>query len=157
MKSGLNTRTGRTGRRTTMEAIMIRKTSFLAVGLGMFLAAGLTATLVTSSQASSPRKVDAETYAKALRVFKRKQCSGCHVPDSSELGEKGPGLKGVYKARGEDWLKKFLANPAELAKTDPRLIELKKTYPDGMPDPELSTEQIDLLLSFLSVDGVEPK
>ncbi len=136
---------------------MFRKIPFTAVGLGLALTMGVSMTSIAPSRADAPRKVDKETYEKGKKAFKRKQCSGCHAIDTSELGEKGPGLKGIYKKRGEEWLKKWLKDPAALEKTDPEIIELKKKYPDGMPNPELSDEQMEQILSYLSVDGVEPK
>lgn len=136
---------------------MFRKIPFTAIALGIGVSLGVTVASIGPSRAAAPRKVDKETYEKGKKAFKRKQCSGCHVMDDTELGEKGPGLKGIYKKRGEEWLTKWLKDPEAVAKTDPEIIALKKKYPDGMPNPELTDEQLDLILSYLSVDGVEPK
>ncbi len=135
---------------------MNKRASLAALLLGMGLIAGGTGAL-----ADSPKKekseANEELFEKGKKVFKRKQCSGCHAIDSTELGEKGPGLKGVYKRKSEEWIRKWLTNTVAMEKTDPEIIELKKKFPDGMPDPELSPEQLDQVIYFLSQDGKEPK
>lgn len=110
---------------------MFGKLPFAAASLGFALAMGVTFTAIEASRADAPRKVDKEIFEKGKKAFKRKQCAGCHVMDSSELGEKGPGLKGIYRKRGEEWLKKWLKDPAALEKTDPRLSSSRKSIPTG--------------------------
>lgn len=97
---------------------------------------------------------EAKKFKKALKTFKRKQCSGCHAMDTSEPGEKGPGLKGVYQRRGREWLTNWLTNTEKLQETDPEMKKMLETYPDGMPDPELSEKKLELILYYLAQDGV---
>ncbi|MCB0220856.1 MAG: cytochrome c [Chrysiogenetes bacterium] len=97
---------------------------------------------------------DAKTFKKGLKTFKRKQCSGCHAIDTDGQGEKGPGLKGIYAARGREWITNWLKNAETLQQTDPEMKKMLETYPDGMPDPELSDEQLEAILYYLAYDGV---
>jgi len=101
-----------------------------------------------------------ELFEAGQKAFKRKQCSGCHAMDNTELGEKGPGLKGVYKKRGADWLKKWLADPAAVLAaeaSDPDMKKYKAKYADDMVNPELKPEQLEAVLVFLKHDGKKPK
>jgi len=99
----------------------------------------------------------ADTFKAGKKIFKRKQCSGCHAIDKTGKGEKGPGLKGIYAQKGPEWLKKWLKDPEGIAKSDEEMKKLAAEYADPMPDPELSDEQFEPLLLFLAYDGEEPK
>ncbi|MEW6775068.1 MAG: cytochrome c [Bdellovibrionota bacterium] len=131
---------------------MKRKNGMLIVGT---LLAGA---LVTSGP--SRANGEEELFEAGQKVFKRKQCSGCHVMSDTELGEKGPGLKGIYKKRGADWLKKWLSDPAAVLAAeagDPDLKKYKAKYADDMANPELKPEQLEAVLVFLKHDGKKPK
>lgn len=121
---------------------------FVAVGLLLAVSQGSFA----EDKGGKPA-YDAKVFKAGKKIFKRKQCSGCHAIDTSENGEKGPGLKGIYAKKGKDWLVRWLKDPEGQLPKEPDLVELSKKYPDGMVNPELKEDQFEPLLMYLAYDG----
>ncbi len=129
------------------------KTALIAAlaSLGLILGAGY------GAFADGKPEFNADTFKEGKKIFKRKQCSGCHAIDTADDAEKGPGLKGIYAKRGREWLVKWLKDPEGMIQTDPDMKKLVGKYKEDMPNPELDDAQTDQVLLFLAYDGEAPK
>ena len=100
------------------------------------------------AQSASATAVDPTLAQWGERVWNQKQCFGCH-----ELGHPtstGPDLIGVTDRRGTDWLRRWLANPIEMAADDSVGAALKQQYNSQMPRFTLNAHDIDGLIAFLA-------
>ena len=101
----------------------------------------------------NPRTVRAQQDAE---VFFKQNCTACHTIGGGKL--LGPDLKGVTKARGHEWLEKWLQNPqAVIDSGDPFAVKLKKEY-NGivMPAvPGMTPQMAESLLNFIAVKSGE--
>lgn len=74
------------------------------------------------------------------------KCIACH---SVGGGDKlGPDLLGVTTRRTDEWLARWLANPAELLKHDAEAQALQKKFTLAMPDQGLSEAEINHLVRY---------
>ena len=81
-------------------------------------------------------------------VWRNRQCQGCH-----ELGRDqstGPNLVGVTDRRPVEWLRKWLKDPAGMARDDGAASELKKKFGSQMPNLNLSPHDIEGLIAYLA-------
>jgi protein SCO1 len=119
----------------------------------------MTATMITNWVAGYPAAAPLKSYAdaKPLRftsgeyVFSTK-CTACH-----SLGQGktiGPDLAGITSVRDRRWLAKYIADPPGMLKAgDPVAKALFSKYkPTGMPNLQLSDQQIADVIAFL--DGI---
>jgi nitrite reductase (NO-forming) / hydroxylamine reductase len=91
--------------------------------------------------------VDPELAAQGERLFKgAASCLGCHA-----LGRRmaGPDLIGVVTRRGADWVRKFIADPAEVIATDPQAEAMWNEWKYTMQTPRLRPSQIDAIVHYL--------
>jgi cytochrome c2 len=93
-------------------------------------------------------KVDPLLADRGTRIWKSKQCSGCH-----ELGREqstGPNLIGVTDRRTVDWLERWLQDPVAMTQLDETAMALKKQYNSQMPKLGLSKDDADALINYLA-------
>lgn len=111
--------------------------------IAVFLSAGLLA--LTAAPAF------ADAY-KGRKVFKRKLCHNCHAVSprkKHKLRKKGTYLRYVGKRRTRAWLKRYLLNPREARKKDPKLMRLSKKFKKPMKKTRLTPNQMRHLLDYL--------
>ena len=80
------------------------------------------------------------------RIFLRSGCLSCHTVGRGRLI--GPDLAGVLKRRTHDWLRRWLQDPPRML-LDPALKAEFKDYPTSMPNLNLSSDDIELLVQYL--------
>lgn len=83
-------------------------------------------------------------------------CAACHKLDSKSIG---PALRGVTERRGNDWLHKWITNSqALIASGDDQAEEIFQEYNQQImpPFPQLSEQDIDNILAYLSQPKQEP-
>lgn len=94
-------------------------------------------------------KSEGEYTGGGKEVFNSKGCIGCH---GFGTGDKptGPDLKGVTQRRNKEWLKKWITDPAEMAKTDPVAQELVKKFNGTMMIKiPLSDKELNDVIEYL--------
>jgi len=82
------------------------------------------------------------------KLFVLRSCYGCHTFGRHLAG---PDLAGVTARRSADWLRKFLADPEVMVRTDStaaRLWEANKGYP-VMRIQKLNPQEIEALIQYL--------
>lgn len=102
----------------------------------------------TLSAQGAGMKVDEIAAARGGKVWKSKQCSGCH-----ELGRSqstGPDLIGATDRRSTEWLRMWLKDPVMMAGNDSTAAALKKQYNSQMPNLKLSRDEVDALINYLA-------
>lgn len=125
-----------------MRSRVIAVTVFLGISI---LLAGATA-------AQEPATVEAPDPAVALFVEK---CSSCHTV--GEGPKAGPDLANAHERREPSWLREMILNPSDLLDRDPDAQALLLEYNSmRMPDPDLSSEQADLLVELIVRCSAEP-
>lgn len=77
--------------------------------------------------------------AEAGKKIFNQSCTYCHKADYDD--KFGPGLAGVTERRDAVWLDKFLANPAEMIKTDEYAQTLHENNKYGLTMPALPEMQ----------------
>ncbi len=95
-----------------------------------------------------PVKVDPALADRGKRIWKSKQCSGCH-----ELGRTqstGPDLVGATDRRTAEWLERWLQDPVVMTQIDDTAKALKKQFNAQMPKLGLSKDDADALISYLA-------
>jgi mono/diheme cytochrome c family protein len=80
-------------------------------------------------------------------LFKAKQCYSCHTIGGGPLA--GPDLKGLFSRRNEAWVRNYISDPVQMAKTDPIARELKAAYKIQMPRLYLRPAELDQLILYL--------
>jgi cbb3-type cytochrome oxidase cytochrome c subunit len=82
-------------------------------------------------------------------VFVTRGCNSCHGVGAGTVI--GPDLKGVGSRRDADWLRRWLADPAAMVRAYPDLQAWPAAYGNiVMPNQNLSTQEIDALVSYLA-------
>jgi nitrite reductase (NO-forming) len=82
------------------------------------------------------------------KVFQTKGCHTCHAIGKGKLI--GPDLQGVSKRRQEEWLRRWLADPAAMMRADPELQEWPEEYGGIiMPNQNLATAEIQALIAYM--------
>jgi nitrite reductase (NO-forming) len=100
--------------------------------------------------AAAPEAMPATTGLVDLpgaRLFKTKNCYTCHSIGKGKMT--GPDLKGLFSRRDEAWVRKYIPNPMEMTKTDPVAMKLKEEFKSQMPNPMLTAQELDELISYL--------
>jgi nitrite reductase (NO-forming) / hydroxylamine reductase len=98
-----------------------------------------------------------ELSEKGKLVFQSKGCIGCHSFGGGDSAT-GPDLKGVTQRRTEDWLNRWIKDPAGMLKSDSAAQELAKKYPNAMPSLPVDDNELKQLVAyFKSQDGEAPK
>lgn len=82
------------------------------------------------------------------------KCIGCHTIGGGKLV--GPDLKDVTKTRDLQWIKNFIANPAQMIASDADAQALFKQYGMTMPALGLAPADVDALVAFLANPGQLP-
>jgi len=108
--------------------------------------AGIWAALPTVANAAG-------TDAQAGQQIFQEKCVACHTVGKGALV--GPDLKGVTTRRPREWLEQWIAAPeAMIAKKDPYATGLLHQFHDvQMPNPGLSTSDINAVLAYLETAG----
>ncbi len=118
-------------------------------GLVLLLVAAFAATLC----GKRPEEVaTAEFTGPGKELFQTRACVGCHNFGGGDSAT-GPDLKGVVEKRGEAWLKKWLADPSGMLKSDPIAKKLAESFPNPMPDLGLQPQEIDDLIEYMAWAG----
>jgi nitrite reductase (NO-forming) len=105
------------------------------------------------SPEASPRVVPAKPEPTPLQempgalLFKTKNCYTCHTIGKGKMV--GPDLKGLFSRREEAWLHRYILKPTEMTKTDPIAMQLKQEYKSQMPDPVLTSKELEELIAYL--------
>ncbi len=81
-------------------------------------------------------------------VFLSKGCNGCHNFGGGDSAT-GPDLKGVTQRRTDDWLKRWIKDPAGMLKTDAAAQTLAKKFPNVMPALGLNDGEIDQVIAYM--------
>jgi nitrite reductase (NO-forming) len=74
------------------------------------------------------------------------KCLACHSVGSGD--RLGPDLLGVTERRTEDWITRFLLDPASMLETDPDAQALLARYQIPMPDQNLSEAEIRQYIAY---------
>jgi mono/diheme cytochrome c family protein len=111
------------------------------------------AAVATTPETRAPREplpAPAVPGAEAGReVFVTRGCNSCHGVGAGTVI--GPDLKGVGSRRDADWLRRWLADPAAMVRAYPDLQAWPAAYGNiVMPNQNLSTQEIDALVSYLA-------
>ncbi len=76
-------------------------------------------------------KPDPKKIANGKFLFEDWGCTGCHGIGTYGAANEdtGPNLKGLYKRRSEEWVKKFSKNPAAMIESgDKDAVEMSKKF-----------------------------
>jgi nitrite reductase (NO-forming) len=74
------------------------------------------------------------------------KCLACHTVGGGD--RLGPDLLGVTERRTEDWLTRFLDDPATMLETDPDAQAMLERYQVPMPDQNLNEREIRELIAY---------
>src|SRR5690606_29877246 len=77
--------------------------------------------------------------------------SGCHTMGKGPLS--GPDLKGVFERRGQEWVYRWIHDPAKMLATDPIAKEMLREWAIPMPNLPLTDSELRALMAFISVNG----
>jgi hypothetical protein len=55
----------------------------------------------------------------------------------------------LFSRRDEAWVRKYIPNPMEMTKTDPVAMKLKEEFKSQMPNPMLTAQELDELITYL--------
>jgi cytochrome c oxidase cbb3-type subunit 2 len=80
-------------------------------------------------------------------VYHAVGCQGCHTIGRGRLV--GPDLAGVSARHDRDWLRRWLRDPQDMIRNDPKAAELVRQYAVQMPDLKLSDAEVAALLDYL--------
>lgn len=97
-----------------------------------------------------PPKEQAATAqeAEGRRLFQNRGCHTCHAVGKGTVI--GPDLKGVGKRRSEEWLRRWLADPAVMIRATPELQQWPEQYGGIiMPNQNLTAAEIQALISYM--------
>lgn len=88
------------------------------------------------------------TAAEGQRLFRTRGCHTCHAVGKGTVI--GPDLKGISKRRSDEWLSRWLADPAAMIRATPDL----QTWPDQyggiiMPNQNLTTAEIQAVIAYM--------
>ncbi|MDH5655010.1 MAG: c-type cytochrome [Spirochaetia bacterium] len=90
------------------------------------------------------------------QVYMTKGCAACHNFGGGDSAT-GPDLKDVTQRRDADWLKKWLKDPPGMLASDPVAKEMAKKFPAGMPNMNLSDQEIDELIGYFKWESAGGK
>lgn len=117
---------------------------------GGTITAILTIALVATACGRRPDETAAAEFTgPGKQLFQTKACVGCHNFGGGDSAT-GPDLLGVVEKRGPDWLKKWLADPTAMLKSDPIAKELAKKFPNPMPNLALTSQEVDDLIEYMA-------
>jgi cytochrome c2 len=101
-------------------------------------------------EVSAPPKEKGATEGEEAgrRLFQARGCHSCHTVGKGKLI--GPDLQKVRLRRSEEWLSRWLADPAAMIRATPDL----ETWPDEyggiiMPNQNLATSEIQALIAYM--------
>lgn len=82
------------------------------------------------------------------RFFQIRGCHTCHTIGKGKLI--GPDLQGISKRREEEWLRRWLADPATMIRATPELQDWPQEYGGIiMPNQNLTTTEIQALIAYM--------
>ena len=95
-----------------------------------------------------------ENHAEGGRIFKRR-CVSCHTVGQGV--RVGPDLRDIHKRRERAWLIRWIADPEEMAASDPEAQKLLTEWkPVGiMPHFDLSEKEITQVVAYLEEESAE--
>lgn len=97
---------------------------------------------------------NATDFQKQAALFSQK-CSKCHTVGKGD--RVGPDLKNVHEQRERKWLLGFIRQPSSFLDTDPLAQELLKKYNNvRMPDLDLTTQEAETLVDYITVTSEGP-
>jgi cytochrome c2 len=108
--------------------------------------------MIAGLSAALPGVANADDASAGSKIFQEK-CSACHTIGNGALV--GPDLKGITEKEPREWLQQWIAGPeAMVAKKDPTALSLLHQFHDvQMPNPELTSAEINDVLAFLANPG----
>jgi mono/diheme cytochrome c family protein len=105
---------------------------------------------------AAPAKAQAPLNTAKMASFFNAKCAACHTIGHGD--RVGPDLKGVLSRHSKKWLAGYIANPDAYFSKDPDAQALLKKYHGmRMPNPKLSSDQIENILRYFATVGGEPK
>jgi cytochrome c2 len=104
--------------------------------------------IVREVPAPPREKVETRGEEAGRRLFQTRGCHTCHTVGKGKLI--GPDLQKITLRRSDEWLSRWLADPAAVLRATPDL----QTWPDEfggilMPNQNLSTADIQALITYL--------
>jgi cytochrome c2 len=104
--------------------------------------------VVREVSAPPNEKVETEGEEAGRRLFQARGCHSCHTIGKGKLI--GPDLRKVRLRRSEEWLSRWLADPAAMIRATPEL----QTWPGDyggivMPNQNLTTAEIQDLIAYM--------
>jgi len=129
---------------------------------GFFLLLLLTFGFASPASAQTPSGSGAEATPQATsqaasqgQATFTQMCTGCHTIGGGD--RIGPDLKNITQQRDPQWIKSFISDPTSMLASDPAAQQLLKQYNNyAMPNLNLSADQVDQLVAFLSNPGALP-
>lgn len=113
------------------------------------------ATTVARAQAEDRITVDDKLADQGGKLWKIKACDGCHTIGGGRRA--APDLMGATARRSASWLREWLKNPPEMAKSDEVAKQMvKEAGGSTMPNFRLKDEEIEALLSFIARRSEKP-
>jgi mono/diheme cytochrome c family protein len=71
-------------------------------------------------------------------IYMEAGCDECHGADLKGTPSSGPSLKGVSRHWNEEQMLSYFRDPDSVASLDPRLMDLRDRYGEGMPPLKLA-------------------
>ncbi len=82
-------------------------------------------------------------------LFLIRSCDACHGIGKGRRA--GPDLLGVTDRRSQEWLRKWLKDPAAMLASDSLAMQLKDEYKGvSMANPRLTNSDIEALINYLA-------
>ncbi len=93
--------------------------------------------------------IDQELASEGAKVWANKGCDVCHGIGQGKIT--GPDLENVQLRHNVNWLRNWIRDPAEVARTDPYAQGLVSGYNHIiMPNLELTDHQIDAVINYIA-------
>lgn len=125
----------------------VRSSIFLLVTLGA---------LISGCKKDSGGAVTPEMIAEGEAIFEQK-CISCHTVGEGD--RVGPDLKDVTTRRQQDWLVRWIKDPAGMSKSDPEAQKLVAEWKKGGLMPPLLTDDAEIasVIAYMKDAGAKAK
>jgi cytochrome c2 len=134
----------------TLICVIKTKGDFMRKGLSLFLLVGILFS-VEAFAAGNAKKI-----ADGKFLYEDWGCKGCHAIGNlyPQESDSGPDLKGVFKRRSADWVKKFTKNPqAMIDSGDKDAVEMHKKYGKVMKTFKITDAEWGDIFEFIKSES----